>query len=185
MDNPQGKALSLDYLAGLVEGEGCFTLQVQEKRGPKVVVIPRFQIAMTDLLLIEDVSATLKHLGIGHHVGNYQPKGPRKPVKHIAITGLKRLKAFTDILAPHLQGEKKMDAEILQALVTSRLAQSDRADYTEREVELVNALSERHYAKRKVTLRPAGRYQPVGKRFSLAIENPSETTRRDTAANAV
>ena len=104
------KALDLMWVAGLLEGEGCFYVQKSHATHP-TKARPRIQIQMTD----EDVIArAARILECGYN--RSLPPSRRKPTYVIAVTGAKATALMRQLL-PHM-GERR-SAKIREILEVS------------------------------------------------------------------
>ena len=96
--------LELHWLAGLLEGEGCFTVYKPEKNNYPVCAI---QIAMTDKDVMDRV-----HKLIGGHYSPYQATCKGKPTKtayKIHLTNRREIAKLGAKLLP-LMGERRAEA---------------------------------------------------------------------------
>jgi hypothetical protein len=149
-DNQQVRDIS--WLAGLIDGEGCLTLQKRQchngkhaQRRKSFDLIPEISIINSNWLNIEHADKILKELKVGHYIystGNYG-KGDHartKPAWGIRITGLFRCKALLVEVTEYLQGKKK-EAEILHAYICSRLSHPNKVTpYTVDEIKTYDVL---------------------------------------------
>lgn len=71
--------MNLDYLAGIVDGEGTISIA---KSGHGKGLMPYISIANTNLKLIEEISGFLKSIGVGFHVSKKQPRKSNHQVSY-------------------------------------------------------------------------------------------------------
>jgi hypothetical protein len=143
MGNPQATELTLAFLAGLIEGEGCFSVhrRVRNDGGrarkggdPTLNYMAHIGISNSDTRMIEDVHQILVTVDVGHYVqwhGMGLKKGGINPntgkmikavraVGQINIFGMKRCQKFLPIIIPYLR--YKLDqAVLMQAWIEYRL----------------------------------------------------------------
>ena len=157
--------LSLDYIAGLIAGEGTFVLAVQRiaARKGKARVVPMFAIFMTDEETIMQVADALREHGLPVYYQERLKAGSKgNPRKHVGIHigGIKRVKRYCDTFAPLLTGQKRQAALLVQEFCDSRLATprdgtTGRPAYTQRQFAIIEEL-------RSVNGIGNGRKNPVG-----------------------
>lgn len=128
--------LSLDYMAGLITGEGCFALGVRKKREDTLQIVPIFQLFMNDLVAVKAFAVSLARFGLPVR------EATRKD-GHIGVwaTGGKRVKPYTETFAPLLTGQKRQAALVVDEFIASRRQHpSPNARYTDAELALVEKL---------------------------------------------
>jgi hypothetical protein len=153
-ERPQ--VLSHDFVGGLITGEGWFGLTMQTTPRLKTkhgyTITPRFAMQMNDFETMSRFLATLDEWECGYYI----PRLVKRPTKaqrdglRVEIVGMKRVKKFIDIVVPHLAGQKRQAAEIVQQYVDLRLSKAQAAPYGEEEFELVNRLRYVNGANRSV-----------------------------------
>lgn len=149
MDNQQERSrISLEFLAGVICGEGHFGISFNAKYGrPDAarIITPKFSLQMNDIECMDAVIALLAEFDISHYVSKVPWKSTRTDIppqdsKRIDIQGFKRLQKFIPLIMPYMIGSKRRAAEIVFEYVTVRLGKPPRAPYEDREIELVNTL---------------------------------------------
>jgi len=136
--------MTLEYIAGLITGEGCFCLavmRVASRRG-KVRIVPTFGMFMTDEETIREVAETLKEHGLPVYYQERRKAARGKLHVGVHASGIKRVKRYCDTFVPLLTGEKKRAALLVQEFCDSRLATPrggtrGNPPYTERQIQLV------------------------------------------------
>jgi hypothetical protein len=142
--------LSLQYVAGLIAGEGTFCLgvmRVANRRGGARIT-PIFGIYMTDEDTIGQVADSLREHGLPVYYQERLKAGSKgNPRKHVGIhaSGIKRVKRYCDTFVPLLTGQKRRAAELVQEFCDSRLATPrggtrGNPPYTERQIQIVEEL---------------------------------------------
>lgn len=151
LDNQQERPVGLEYVAGLITGEGCFYLAVQRIKGrgadPRANrsrgfrITPGFRLFMQDKETIEVIAATCKNHGLPVYIyERINKNGTGRSEYGIHATGLKRAHRYTQAFIPLLTGQKKRAAVVLQRFIESRLAGSLKDGYTDEQVALVEEL---------------------------------------------
>ena len=159
MDNQQERTPSLDFVAGLAVGEGCFYLAVMKVRnrgGTKRAnasggyrITPGFRLFMDDRESILLAAQTLKEAGLPVYLGERKDGS-----LGIHATGAKRVKRYVDTLLPLLTGTKRQAASKVGEFIERRLARPHGANYTDEELQLVRDL-------RQINGNRNGRKNPV------------------------
>ncbi len=100
--------LTLEYIAGFVDGEGCLTLTV----GNRGLYRPRFVIANTNLKVLEDIrqyfSLTAK-IQIKH-----RRKPNHKTIYHLESQNIEQCRLIATLLEPYLRIKKEQAQIIMQ-----------------------------------------------------------------------
>lgn len=124
MDNQQ--VISLAWLAGFVNGDGCINVSRRRRSGGRVNYKPHIMFSNSDPELLEAISEILKTSGVGHYVtwkknsGTFKTKNPL-PVGNITVHGFLRCKKLLELLTPHLRGSKRKQAELAGEWISYRL----------------------------------------------------------------
>ncbi len=126
-DNQQPSFVELAWLAGFIDGEGHFGLNVQTRaiRPGKYrkykQVAPRCTIVNTNRYTIERLHELLTRMDVGHQI---MPNRPTKPSHHVKwavnIIGYKRLAVFFPQVTRYLI-TKREQARLMAAFVLYRL----------------------------------------------------------------
>lgn len=136
MDNQQERLVSLDFIAGLLVGEGSFCFNVVPNRG-RGVINPVFQVHMTDRETMEIVHRSLQAEGLPGYF-HVRPKARQYREQYgIRVSGVKRVKRYCDALVPYLTGDKLRAAKIAQGFCDYRLSLPRAAPYSPKDVEFV------------------------------------------------
>lgn len=138
--------MSLDFIGGLVTGEGCFALGVGTGWKGAMRITPIFQIKMNDFVTMEELADSLERYGLPVYVmtGQRIEYGENVPWMRIRASGMKRVQRYCETLIPHLTGTKVDAAEIMLKFIESRMADT-RSDkhgrpYSPHELGLVQKL---------------------------------------------
>jgi hypothetical protein len=140
-DNQQERLEDINWLVGIIEGEGCFSLLKKQKYGKlKKAYWPRIQITNTNLIMIRECKRILSYLGIATYFYTQLPKSG-KPYYRLEVGGLKRVKRFLDIFLRYFRC-RKARLEILNEYILLRLSKHSHAPITEEEHTIANKLFE-------------------------------------------
>jgi hypothetical protein len=141
MVDQQGRTLDLEFVGGLITGEGSFCLSVNNLKNGKTVIRPAFYMQMDDIETIELVASILKSAGQPPYVHRRQHKSrPGIEFGTVQYNGFKRVSRLISTVYPHLYGTKKRAAKLVQEFIYSRTQQPPNYPYTERELEIVAEL---------------------------------------------
>jgi hypothetical protein len=141
MDNQQERLLSLDWAAGLIQGEGHFGFLVWQRRADNMCFFTVFQISMKDEWAINKLKTILEENGIPVTI----PRAPslqKAGMYRIQIRGAGRLLRLLDLMMPRLGGDKKKSAQFVLDFLNSRAGKPRSAPYCPYEVSLVVASRE-------------------------------------------
>jgi hypothetical protein len=138
MVNQQGRTVSLDFIAGLVVGEGSFCLAVNNLKHGKVNIKPGFVMQMNDGETMEIVYHSLRE----HGVGAYFHHRPNRGCWTVQVHGIKRVESLTKALMPWLTGTKKRSAELVLEFCQSRHETPRNYPYTDEQIDIVRRLRE-------------------------------------------
>lgn len=159
MADQQGKTLGLEYVAGLICGEGTFCLGVHRIKARKgsLRIIPIFEIFMCDEQTILQAAEILRNHDLPVYLQR-RDKATRKLHVGIHAAGIKRVKRYCDTFIPYLTGTKKEAAILVLEFCEIRLSTPLRGPvkipYTDRELQIVREL-------REVNGNPNGKKNPL------------------------
>jgi hypothetical protein len=108
----------MDWLAGLIVGEGCFTIgayRLKQSKSGWIRLSPIFSLTMSDWDTMEQIADSLRYHGFKIHVGTQQAqsKRGRLPMMRIQSTGIGSVGKIAGDFAPLLSGHKQQAAEIV------------------------------------------------------------------------
>ncbi|MCK9570344.1 hypothetical protein M0R72_15465 [Candidatus Pacearchaeota archaeon] len=134
-DNQQASLCDLSWLGGIMDGEGCITIDKRSAKNRKQAnVSPAITIVNTDTKIIDKVLQILKKYDIAYYYRVHPPKGNWKRKLEILIVGYKRVSRFIPVILPYLVG-KYQRAVLIQQLCESRMQKPYR-EYSEVEKEI-------------------------------------------------
>ncbi len=137
---------SPEFIAGLITGEGCFTLSVNRLKQAKgagwLRITPVFSMTMTDLETMRGVAEAFKQMDLPVYLQERTSRsksGAERPALTIQLNGQKRLLRITEAFLPHLIGKKKEAAQAVHDFCEHRLFRDYRGidDYDIQCVERV------------------------------------------------
>lgn len=155
-DNLQesGLVARIGWLAGIIDGEGTVSLLISERKGNdarcNMRIQPRVTIGNTDEGIINRIIETLDMMGVGRYVKHERPKArnipgfnANKPVTTVSVDGFERLRLLLPVIIPHIAGEKRQRAEILNRYIVQRSERAEREgkaanmSYTQEDVDIL------------------------------------------------
>ena len=120
MDNQQATDIKLIYLAGLMDGEGCFTINLIRARKSTPRYKATIQFTNTDVNLVNFFIDFCKKRNLVTYTRVRTGNKRRRDCYDVKITSLKSMKTFCEMIIPHLIG-KKSEAEIVLKFINSRM----------------------------------------------------------------
>jgi hypothetical protein len=103
-----------DYLAGFIDGEGCFSISRISRPNTKISRYPYYRavfcIGNTNLQILEDIQ---EYLDGGWVTLQYKPEGRRKPAYLYQLTGKKALEPFIIRMLPRLRIKREVASVLL------------------------------------------------------------------------
>jgi hypothetical protein len=136
MDNQQERLVSLDFVGGVIVGEGCFSFTVVPNNG-RGLINPTFNVFMTDRETVEAVYATLKAHRLPGYFETRQAKGNNREQYGVRVNGVKNMKRFCDAILPYLMGEKLEAATNMLAYCDRRVPMERGAGFGPEDIEFV------------------------------------------------
>jgi hypothetical protein len=139
MGNPQERLVTKQFIAGLITGEGWFSVTRQKSSDHALrygfTLRPRFCLSMTDRETMRLVLRTWEHLGLP--VRTVDTAGGLR----LEIGGMDRVAAILRVFRPLLTGNKRRAADLVQAYIDLRNAKGRApAHYDEREFSIVGQI---------------------------------------------
>lgn len=118
----------LPWLAGFLDGEGSFMLQLRKvKTGQHIV--PEMQVTNTHKASIDHIAAMLAAQGVGHHIQIRQDKRVSYKTQFVLrVAGMKRMAKLVDLLSPYLF-TKAAQAELVRQFIRHRLSVPQNTPY--------------------------------------------------------
>lgn len=145
MGNQQEMVIAdLHWLAGIIEGEGWFSLSRQFRVTGRVAYVPNVGVANTDKLIIAECARIFAAHQVGYHVadrGSSRTSFGKKPIEELQITGHKRAGTVLRLLIPYLRGDKSMRAKKLLEFIDYRSTMSKTDVYGSVENSIWQSLS--------------------------------------------
>jgi hypothetical protein len=139
LDNQQGRSIaSLDFIAGLIVGEGSYGINVHRPKKGKWEFKPCFSLRMNDVDTIDLLQFSL----VEHGLSIYRSPGVYKRCHTVRVDGLLRVKRHLDVFYPLLTGTKKIAAGIVYEFTNYRLGLPQKSKYTEKDISFIERLRE-------------------------------------------
>lgn len=145
MDNqqPSISAFELGWMCGIIDGEGCFG--IWKRGGERKDFKPGFRMANTSKELVDTFCKLLDNLSCAYHITYYKPRSETtKEYWVVTIEGFKRLQKFLPLVKDFLV-EKKQQANLINEWIEGRATKWHRAEYSEKELEIVDILSKKNF----------------------------------------
>jgi hypothetical protein len=138
-DNQQKRVTDLDlgWLAGIIEGEGCFYLQATHNR-KQTAYSPQIFITNTNERIIAKAERIIKALGLACYI-YLQKQGSYRNCWKVAVMGMKRVQRFIHILYPYIECRREQ-LECLKTFTEERLSKIRTAPYGEKELWAIECL---------------------------------------------
>lgn len=145
MGNQQGKVSEIDiaWLAGFLDGEGCFDLQKAYAKGLKREGSwrPRIRVVNTDIPTLETVTRIMDGLQAGQHVGWRFPQNKRWATSwEVEVAGFQRGHRFLVQITPFLHTKKKQAEALLDFINLRADSGNGHRPYSAKELELLTLL---------------------------------------------
>lgn len=141
MGNPlERRSFDLGWLIGLIDGEGCFTLNKKRSSAGATYYFPTIQITNTNVLIIQKVLRIVHEMGVGCYNYSRVPK-VGKVYHRIEICGLKRVKRFMDEVGDLFEC-RRSQSDLLRQYVELRLSKDVRAPVGQEERDIAALLTQ-------------------------------------------
>lgn len=135
--NQQATEVELGWLAGIFDGEGYIGLSYENRKKSRCVR-PNLQLVNCDPDVILKTRNILIKIGINPHIRERvhdRQKWSRNYI--LSMDRFASIKKFIDTVGHLLTGEKKKRAELMIALINSRITKTKKDQYDEYELSLV------------------------------------------------
>jgi hypothetical protein len=133
-----GKSLDFQWLIGIWQAEGTFSLSQAGKNALK----PRINIVNTNMDIIEKIILNLKAIDCPMYIQNSYTS-INKPYKRIVIEGIKRCSVFLDKTNGYWIGKRDiLRTSLLREYIDSRYMREPKEPYSKREMEIYHQLKE-------------------------------------------
>jgi hypothetical protein len=134
LDNQQERpSVSLEFLAGLIVGEGSYGLNVHRPKRGLWEFKPCFSLRMNDVETIDLVCQSFK----AHGLALYRAPGVYHECHTVRVDGLLRVRAHLDVFLPLLTGKKYQAAKLVSDFIDRRLALPPKTKYTDEDVDFI------------------------------------------------
>jgi hypothetical protein len=140
MDNQQAKTVSLEWLGGFIDGEGCFGFQqINRDRLVNTKYEPYFKISNCDYKGFLYTLALFEENKVPYHIYEYARGGNTKQFWTIEFRGFKRMEKFCKFIRPFVF-MKREEVDTILEVIRLRTLRSTHAPYSEEELTLINTL---------------------------------------------
>lgn len=151
LGNPQSNSFSMEWLAGLIVGEGCFTIgayRLKQSKSGWIRLSPVFSLSMTDLVTMERVATSMREHGLRIYLSKRASvsKHGSRPALNVQSTGIGSVGEIARAFAPLLSGQKQEAAEIVARFCERRLNRHKRGIDEDdiRDVEAIRRVNARN-----------------------------------------
>jgi hypothetical protein len=159
VDNQQSLQTDLGYLAGIIDGEGCITIQrtgKERKNGGKDLQ-PVVIITNCNADLINHCCKILDTIEVGYNIKNSEERRPShwKTCYWLTICGLRRSQRLLNIIRKYLVS-KQGQCELVLRFIESRLNKSQGYEYDESELNMASNIHQLNQKGSQTERRPDG-----------------------------
>jgi len=125
--------LDIAWLAGMLNGDGCFSLQVRKRKERKnqhaAQVDLSLALTQTDGVIIEKAKIVMEKITEATpHIVEYAPSGAGKNTKlNLRYSKMAHIKKLLEAIEPFLVGNKAARARLIMAYINRRLSMTDVA----------------------------------------------------------
>ena len=135
------KETDLAWLAGFIDGEGCF--HFRRNSGTRNYYYPVVRVANTDVPTLDVVLGILDRTGLAHQKPTWRyPDNGNLPSWDVAVAGSKKITQWLTALIPYLH-TKRGQAEDMLRFLQLRAADTSQRDYSDEEYEIMRRISKR------------------------------------------
>lgn len=132
--------ISLDYIGGFFDGEGCVSIGKTNMRKDRRLkngweLSPCIIITQKRMSILVSIHNTLNE----YEIGSILSSSRNGNISRLKITGIKRVKKFCELVIPHTI-TKRAELELLLEYCNRRLSLPGRGEYTEKDLEYYTSL---------------------------------------------
>jgi len=135
--------ISKKYIAGFIDGEGCFCLSKNQayyrKEKRKFIFVPEFTITNTNLEVIKLILQYFKDIPIKVKLRT-RIEEPNKPQYQIQAGGRDRVLAIINHFIKYLIVKKEIASKMKEYILSRKSKDYLHSSYTEDEIELANEI---------------------------------------------
>jgi hypothetical protein len=135
---------NIDWLAGMYEAEGSFSIGRVMTRGNKPNYQVQVCISNKRCSIIDQIVLTLSNNQLSYYITDHYPTNPKHaPYQAVGITGMLRCYRFLDTIQPYLRTSKyRIKCELIIEYINSRLSKVRTEPYSDREHEIYHRLKQ-------------------------------------------
>jgi hypothetical protein len=129
MGNQQevGRNLELAWLAGMLNGDGCFSLTIVTRK-EHIKCELSLTLTQCDPCLIEKTTSILEWLGVNPAIAEYPPTGAGRSTKYnLRINRMAGIAKVIDAILPYMAGAKAAQAKLMRRYISHRIEYSDHS----------------------------------------------------------
>lgn len=147
MGNQQATEAEIGWLAGIIDGEGHIGISMQNRSVSQSVSVD-LQIVNTDFALIDKVVTIMHKLDANPHIRDrVHAKATWSTNRIVSMRKFAHVKRVLDAVLPHLTGLKREKAEMVLALIESRMKKTRADRYDVFETGIVQGFRDRFIGK--------------------------------------
>lgn len=147
MGNQQATDAEIGWLAGIIDGEGHIGIAMQNKSVSQSVTVD-LQIVNTDFELIDKVVAIMRKLNVNPHIRDrVHQKATWSTNRIVSLRKFAHVKRILDAVKDHLTGLKREKADMILALIESRMKKTRFDRYDVYETSIVQQFRDRFVGK--------------------------------------
>lgn len=119
--------VQLAWLAGLLNGDGCFSLTFRRRDG-RLKCDLSLTLTQCDPAIVERADDLINKLGVTPGISEYEPSGAGIRTKwNMRISKMAHILAVIDAVLPYMVGEKSAQAKLMKRYIERRLPFTDHS----------------------------------------------------------
>lgn len=119
-------ALDLSWLAGMMNGDGCFSLTFAIRKNENVKCDLSLTLTQCDPALIERATSIMNAIGVNPAIQEYGPQADGRRVKYnLRVNKMAHIARVIDAIVPFMAGEKLAQARLMRRYIARRVAFTD------------------------------------------------------------
>lgn len=124
MENTQEKEMA--YLAGIIDGEGCISLTLQQYRKGRYRIMPAVSVSNTNKTLVEYLHGLLVKYGVRHHIYWHSETQKQLAWANITVHAFDCIINLLEAIQSYLVAKARQAANVL-AFTQSRMMSNGKA----------------------------------------------------------
>lgn len=146
MDNQQVTQYEIGWMAGFIDGEGYIGISMNgnHKTNSTKTVKVELNVCNTDESMIQKYVEIANRLGVNPYVSEKNYRGCKKNVFRATVHRMAPLKRMLDVIMPHLTGQKRIRAELINRFLDLRMRKSAQMPgvaipYSKEEIDIIHS----------------------------------------------